>query len=192
MNHEIFSIGHSNHPAEVFLGLLRLHSIDTVCDVRSRPYSRWNPQFNRETLDRSLRDSGIVYRFLGSELGARPEGAGFGPENCMSYDEMARIPRFQDGLEQVRELMTIARVALLCAERDPLFCHRAILVSRRLRSPNLRILHILADGGIETHEELELRMLAELGVKTEDLFEGAGEVIERAYGMWEEKMRVGK
>jgi uncharacterized protein (DUF488 family) len=191
MSRAVYTIGHSNHSFEEFIRLLTLHSIELVCDVRSHPYSRRNPRYNRETLLRSLRISGIEYRYLGKELGGRPERTDSDPGYLMSYNEIARMPHFQDCLEQIREIMTSSRVALLCAERDPLFCHRAILISRHLRAPDVNILHILADGGTETQEDLERRMYAELGQTMEDMFADEKEIIEQVYERWEGQLKAG-
>ena len=128
----VFTIGHSTHPPERFLALLRQHGITALCDVRSRPYSRLNGQFNRENLQESLRESGITYVFLGKELGARSEDASCYVRGKVQYDHLARTELFKKGLDRVRQGMKDYRIALMCAEKDPLVCHRAILVARHL------------------------------------------------------------
>ncbi len=86
----IYTIGHSNHPAERFIELLRQHEIGALADVRSMPFSRFNPQFNRERLAASLREAGIQYTFLGQELGARPKEGEFYEGDRVSYAKLAR------------------------------------------------------------------------------------------------------
>src|SRR5439155_24000994 len=71
-SHRLFTVGHSNLEAEGLLGLLRAAGVTAVADVRSSPYSRRLPQFNRAALEASLRAAGIAYVFLGAELGGRP------------------------------------------------------------------------------------------------------------------------
>ena len=152
---EIFSIGHSNHPIGHFLDLLRRHQIAALADVRSRPYSRFNPQYNRETLAETLRAAGMSYVFLGAELGGKRDG--------VSYAEIAASDGFRRGLDRLREGAARMRVAFMCAEREPLDCHRTLLVSRHLTAPDLAIRHILADGTVEEHESVERRLVAQMG-----------------------------
>src|SRR5262249_12681672 len=149
----LFTIGHSNHEMAAFVKLLQQHGITLVADVRSSPYSRFNPQFNRESLAAALEKCGIEYAFLGRELGARREERQCYAGQQARYDRVARLPLFQQGLEVLREAATRGRVTLLCAEKDPLTCHRTILVCRNLRSESLAISHILEDGGIETNSD---------------------------------------
>ena len=148
---EIFTVGHSNHPIDYFVGLLKRHGITALADVRSTPYSRRHPQFRREALAESLKEAGIAYVFLGEELGGkRAEG----------LIEAARKPAFRSGLERLREGAQRYRVAFMCAEREPLDCHRTMLVSRHLRAPDVTIRHVLADGRIEEHDSVERRLVA--------------------------------
>ena len=129
----LFTIGHSTHPIEEFIALLRRHDITAVCDVRSAPYSRFNPQFRREALAASLKDAGIAYVYLGRELGARVEDPALLEDGRVSFAKVARSDLFRAGMERVGEGMRAYRVALMCAERDPIQCHRMILVTRDAR-----------------------------------------------------------
>ena len=118
--HPVFTIGHSTHSAEAFLGLLRLHGVEAVVDVRSSPFSRFNPQFNRQALEKFLDASGIRYVFLGRELGARSEDrSGYDPGR-VQYARLAPTPSFQSGLDRVLQEAARFRIALLCAEKEPL------------------------------------------------------------------------
>ena len=152
---DIFTIGHSNHPIERFIDLLQRHKITALADVRSTPFSRFNPQFNRERLTESLRAAGIAYVFLGEELGGKRDG--------VSYAEIAAADSFRRGLDRLREGAARMRVAFMCAEREPLDCHRTLLVSRHLTAPDLAIRHILADVTVEEHESVERRLVAQMG-----------------------------
>jgi uncharacterized protein (DUF488 family) len=154
----IYTIGHSKHPAERFIELLRQHDIGALADVRSTPFSRFNPQFNRERLAAALRDAGIQYVFLGQELGARPREREFYDGDRVSYGKLARAERFPQGVERVMAGSREHRIALMCAERDPLHCHRALLISPALERAGVPVSHILADGSLETHADLMKRV----------------------------------
>lgn len=180
---EIFTVGHSNTDFAGLAKLLHQHGITAVADVRSQPYSRFLPHFSQRALKASLREAGIHYVFLGRELGARPDDPACYVNGKASYDRIAATPLFREGLERLRNGMHSARIALLCAEKDPLVCHRTILVCRHLRQPGLTIQHILADGSLVTQHELERRLLAEHGLQQLDLLQprSLDEMIEEAY-----------
>jgi uncharacterized protein (DUF488 family) len=177
----LFTIGHSNHTLERFVELLRLHAVTAIADVRSSPYSKFNPHFNRETLEASLRTAGIRYVFLGDELGARRSETEAYDGGTARYERIAQLPAFQKGLDRVRRGLDANRIALMCAEKDPLTCHRAILVCRHLHADALPIHHILDDAKIESHSEAEERLLALVDLDHGDLFCDRGERLEQAY-----------
>lgn len=155
----IFTIGHSNHSPETFLSLLHQHGITALADVRSAPYSRHLPHFNKQALQTYLPDAEIRYVFLGAELGARPRDESCYVEGKAVYEKIAASEAFQQGLNRLLKGVENHRIALMCAEKDPLTCHRAILVCQHLVPFNLEIAHILSDGELEFHETLEERML---------------------------------
>ena len=159
----LFTVGHSNHEWDAFLALLKQHQISAIADVRSSPYSRFTPQFNRETIDRLLSSERIHYVFLGAELGARRIERDCYENGRASYKRIAATPAFADGIERIRSGMTEHRIALMCAEKDPLTCHRTILVCRALRDENLEIHHILENGDIEPMQAPERRLLSLVG-----------------------------
>ncbi len=178
----LFSIGHSNHEMDVFLALLRRYGITAVADVRSDPCSRFNPQYNHDALQRSLEGAGIRYVFLGKELGARRSEEDCYVEDRVCYHLVAQSPQFQEGLQRLHRGMEKFRIALLCAEKDPLYCHRMILVFRSLRNQGFRLQHILEDGRVESQNEAEDRLLEELDLPLDgDLFFSRNEIIEQAY-----------
>ena len=166
----VYTIGHSNHPVEHFLHLLGQHGIEAVADVRSSPYSRFNPQYNRENLQGSLQAAGIRYVFLGRELGARSEDPSCYRDNQVQYDRLARTGLFRSGIRRVLEGADQYRIALMCAEKEPLQCHRTILVTRELEKQGMAIRHILADGSLEPHADAMERLIRELGLGSDDLF----------------------
>jgi uncharacterized protein (DUF488 family) len=181
MNKIIYTIGHSNATAERLLGLLNLHGITAVADVRSQPYSRFNPQFNREELASVLKTSGLEYVFLGQELGARSSNPACYREGRAQYSLIAQTPEFARGIARLRERMDDSRLAILCAEKEPLGCHRAILIGRYLHENGFDVRHILEDGSLEDHDSLLLRLLAFHGMQENNLFHSKEELIAIAY-----------
>ena len=172
--HPLFTIGHSNHALDHFLGLLRAHGVDAIVDVRSAPHSKFAPHFSKRRLEAALNEAGAAYRFLGKELGARRDEQECYVDGQAQYERIAQLPIFREGLERVIAETRQRRAALMCAEADPIQCHRAILVCRELlrREPELDIVHILRGGGTETHEELEARLIDLHNVQPE-LFDDA-------------------
>ncbi len=166
----VFTVGHSNHPVEWLERLLRMHRVTSLADVRSSPYSRFNPQFNRKALAESLRRAGIAYEFLGRELGGRSDDPADYAEGRIRYDRLAAKPDFEIGLERVLRCPPNERTALLCAEKEPLDCHRALLVAPALAERGIRVQHILADGTLESHDQALDRLLEATGLKQASLF----------------------
>lgn len=155
----VLTIGHSNHPLDVFVKLLRKHEVTAVADVRSAPYSRHNPQFNREALEKVLKTNGIEYIFLGRELGARSDDRSCYENGRIQYARLARTDLFRRGIERVISSTKDYRVALMCAEQEPLECHRTLLVACVLARHGVAIEHILPDGRLEPHEVTLERLL---------------------------------
>lgn len=187
-NLEVFSVGHSNHTFERFLELLEAHGIQAVADVRSQPVSRWSPQFSRPALEKSLRAAGIHYVFLGRELGARASDPGCYENGRVVYGRIAATEGFRLAIQRVLEGARKMRVALLCAEAEPLECHRTILVARHLVEAGVQVRHILPGGGLETQEESLRRLKAQLGLPEQDLFVDEATMNARAYLKQEEKI----
>lgn len=151
----VFTLGHSSHEAERFLDLLRLHGVAAVLDVRSRPASRFAPQYNGAAMARWLRAAGIAYRWLGEGLGGRPADPGFfDPTGRPDYRRMSGSAVFTAGISAVIEEAAARRVALVCAEKDPANCHRAKLVAPALILRGIAVHHIHADGHVEPHADL--------------------------------------
>jgi uncharacterized protein (DUF488 family) len=178
----IFTIGHSNHSLENFLALLTKHNIATLADVRSSPYGRLE-HFNREIIAAQLKAARIEYIFMGRELGARREEQECYENGMAVYEKIAGLPAFQEGLSQLHRLAGAAPLAIMCAEKEPLDCHRTILICRQLRNSGLQIMHILADGGLEDHARTEKRLVKKMGIER-TLFEPdltEEEIIRRAY-----------
>lgn len=181
MPRPIHTIGHSNHEAEAFAELLVRHRIEAVVDVRSSPFSRFAPQFNRDPLAADLRGRGIHYLFLGRELGARREERECYVEGQARYALIAGTRLFREGIERVRSGAESRSIALMCAEKDPVTCHRMILVGRALRRAGAELAHVLEDGSVESNADAEDRLLDLLDLPRGDLFRSREELVEEAY-----------
>lgn len=177
----ILTIGHSAHSSEGFIALLRAAAVTAVADVRTSPYSRRHPQFNRDALRDELRRYGISYVFLGKELGGRPSDSALYCEGVADYEKMAETPDFQTGLDRVVEGARTHRVALMCSERDPMDCHRCLLVSRALAQRGVNVKHVLSDGQTISQSEVEDRLLETSSRDREDLFAPRSERLAMAY-----------
>jgi uncharacterized protein (DUF488 family) len=178
----LFTVGHSMHSIEAFLNLLVKHRIQAIADVRSQPYSRHFPWFSRQPLEQSLKGEGIRYAFLGQELGARREERECYIENKVSYERIAATPAFAKGLDRLQKGLQKYRIALLCAEKEPLDCHRTILVARHA-ARFAEIVHILGDGRLETGQEAENRLLLRCAIDANenDMFRSREEMLAAAY-----------
>jgi uncharacterized protein (DUF488 family) len=183
---QIYTIGHSSLSMETFIALLQRHNVAAVVDVRSRPYSARFPHFSREPMQDSLKAAGIHYVFLGRELGARREEPECYLDGRASYDRIAKLPAFTAGVERVLAGAQSYRLALMCAEHDPLICHRTILVCHELKRHAVSIGHIRRDGALEDHGQAEQRLVEEeLGTPGQaDMFataHGFPVLLEQAY-----------
>jgi uncharacterized protein (DUF488 family) len=173
----IKTIGHSTHPIERFIDLLKSGGVDVLVDVRSMPYSRRHPQFSKERLTKSLEAVGIAYAWEGAALGGKG-GA---------YNDAAERPAFRTTLDRLIDRSATATVCLMCAEKEPLDCHRTVLVSRRLAERGVKITHLLADGHARPHDDVEQTLLAKTGGG--DLFEDRAQLLARAYDARERAMK---
>jgi uncharacterized protein (DUF488 family) len=184
----IFTIGHSNHSLDAFVALLEQHGISALADVRSAPYSRFNPQFNKPALERALKKHNIRYVFLGRELGARSEDRSCYENGRVRYPLLARTELFRQGIERVIRGSKDFRIALVCAEKEPLDCHRTLLVARALDDLGLEIQHIHADGHLEAHRDAMLRLLDLVDIPREDLFRSLQVLLSEALAKQEMKV----
>ncbi len=169
----VFTVGHSNHPLEGFVALLLQHGVAALADVRSVPHSRRYPHFNRAALAAALETRGIGYVFLGRELGGRTRDPALYEHGRVSYERILRTEQFRAGIGRVLRGAARHTIVLMCAEREPLDCHRTLLVARALDLRGLEILHIHADGRLERHADAMDRLVEKFGLHAEgDLFRG--------------------
>jgi uncharacterized protein (DUF488 family) len=178
---DLFSIGHSNIPADRFIGLLRHAGVNAIADVRSTPFSRRFPWFSAKSLAATLAQHDMAYLACGEALGGRPRDAALYRDGVADYEAMARQPDFQKGLDRLLVDAARSRVCLLCAEREPLDCHRCLLVARSLSERGLTIGHILHDGTVEPHAATEQRLLALSGASDDLFVTGQDERLAAAY-----------
>jgi uncharacterized protein (DUF488 family) len=173
---------------EAFVLLLRQHEVDVLADVRSAPYSRFSPQFNRKSLEQDLPAHGIRYVFFGRELGGRPDDPSCYEAGRVRYQHVAATESFRSGIERVLREADGCHVALMCAEREPLECHRTLLVSPALIERGVRVAHILGDGRVEAHEAAMERLLDIVGLPHQDLFRTRDELVTEALRRQEERV----
>ncbi len=143
----LYSIGHGNVAVNVFTGLLQRHEIELLVDTRSQPYSRFNPQFNRETLRRSITAVGLNYTDLGATIGGRPKSEQFYfPHGKADYERLEQAEFYQAGIAQLLAFAAVSRVAFMCSEMNYLHCHRYHLITRTLVQRGVAVAHILPAG----------------------------------------------
>ena len=184
----IYTIGHSNHSIQSFITLLKRHNITAVADVRSSPVSQHYPQFNQGALSAALKKENISYVFMGKELGGRPDDPRCYANGQANYLKMAETPIFKEGINRLLKGKDQNRIVLLCAEKEPLDCHRTILISRNLYKLGIPIKHILADGSIEEHQDTEHRLIKVTGLEP-NLFDRSSSDSERIQQAYDKRAR---
>ncbi|MBE0408770.1 MAG: DUF488 domain-containing protein [Anaerolineales bacterium] len=158
---KLYTIGHSNHDIRYFIKLLREKGAKILVDVRSAPYSRYNPQYNKENLEHSLKQEGIHYIYAGKYLGGRPadpscyrskqipdEGADY--LNEVDYLEVMKRDWFLRGISRLEMLINEQNTVIMCSEEDPALCHRHHLIARymMINYPDMDVFHIRKDGSV--------------------------------------------
>lgn len=162
---ELFSIGHSTHGREYFLSLLRMHHVEYLLDVRSTPYSRYAPAYNKDQIQRFLELYGIQYWHMGHFFGARQENEQLYTLEtekglCLNFEQFRKTDLFKTGVDNVMKGLNNGRnIALMCTEKNPIDCHRAIMVSKGFLDQGINVKHILPDGNIITQKDLEKELL---------------------------------
>jgi uncharacterized protein (DUF488 family) len=181
MGNEIYSIGYSSYAIADFIKAIIAYRIDVIADVRSQPYSRHKPEYNRESLKQTLKRNGIAYAFLGDQCGARIQAPECYVNGKVSFELVTHNKDFQTGLQRLRKGMQVHRIAIMCAERDPINCHRAILICRNLRAHDVVINHIVDNGLIENHLDTEKRLIRIHGLDKALLYPTEAERLDEAY-----------
>jgi uncharacterized protein (DUF488 family) len=178
---EVLTIGHSTLPYQQFLSRLRRASITAVADVRTSPYSRRFPHYDRDMLRDELALDGISYVYLGNELGGRPKEDNLYCEGIADYEKMAETADFVEGLNRVMAGARRYRICLMCSERDPFDCHRCLLVGRALSQRGCNVRHIVSDDEVVTQAAIEQKLLEASGRDVADMFASAEALLAGAY-----------
>ena len=156
----LFTIGHSNHSLENFKKILSDNNIHYVLDVRSIPRARFVPHFNEKQLSHYLNSINVNYANMGKYFGARQtQKEYYSQEGYLDFELFRESDLFQIGLNTTLKLLENSNVLLLCMERDPIDCHRAIMVGRGFELSRIKVNHILFDSTIITQDELNHRLL---------------------------------
>lgn len=154
----VLTIGHSKHPIQKFLGLLREHGVELLVDARSQPFSRFSPQFSRKALEPAVMEVSISYLFMGDLLGGRPERREcYAADGRVDYDLVEAQEFYQRGIERLLDGAARFRVCILCAEEDPTRCHRRLLITRTLVRRSVDVRHIRGTGAVQCEAEIEKR-----------------------------------
>lgn len=192
MNENIFTIGHSNHSIEKFLTLLIEFRVSALVDVRSHPYSSFVPQYDIQNLRKHLAESDIAYLFLGKELGARSKNPACYQNGQVQFELLSKEPEFSEGINRIICGISRFRIVLMCSEKDPINCHRSLLVSRELHKKEIDVIHIHEDSSYEDQAALESRLLYLCKLPEGDLFRGREECVEEAYEIQAKKVAYQK
>jgi len=166
----IYSIGHGNKKIEDFIAELKSFKIQFLLDIRSKPYSKWNPQFNQAALDLELKNNGITYVFVGDTLGGLPEDRScYDYNGKVVYDLIKEKDFFKQGLER----LTTANekkinLAIMCSESKPEECHRSKLIGQELLNKEISLKHIVSDKRVKSQETVMIELTK--GKGTVDLF----------------------
>jgi len=158
---QCFTIGYGDYPIDRFITVLQNISIDVIIDVRSSPYSRFNPHFNRENLENSLHRRDIGYRYMGDRIGGRYLDPGLlFPDGTVNYRKVQDTEKFQEGITDLLSIISSGKtVALMCAEKEPERCHRFALISPFLQAKGISVIHIRSEGKEQPNEDLEQELI---------------------------------
>jgi uncharacterized protein (DUF488 family) len=174
---QIYTIGYSAFDIDAFVCTLNRYNITAISDVRSSPYSKFKPEYNREFLSKKLKENGIQYVFLGDTLGARFNDKTVYINGIVNFDLASKLDSFKTGVQRLVEGSKKYTIGLLCAEKDPIECHRSILIAKNI-SNIFNVLHIHPDSSIESQQQLENRLEKRFGFDQAVLF---GDTLKMAY-----------
>lgn len=188
---KIYTVGHSNYDTHEFIELINAYGIQIIVDVRSMPYSKYCPQFNKDVLEKSLPANGITYLFLGKELGARPTDSNCYLHGKIDFDRLKENSKFREAICRIEEGARKKHVlSLMCSEKEPINCHRTILISRVLKNEGVEVKHILnaSESCDQTEIEEKLQKKFHLEPLLFDTKNAAEDRINEAYKKQEEQI----
>jgi len=178
---KLFTIGYSSYDIATFISVLNQNKIEAIVDVRSSPSSKYKPEYNSEALKKTLNNVNIAYVFLGEECGARSKDESCYIDGRVDYELISRTALFKRGIERIINGLEKYNIALMCAEIDPITCHRNILICRSLKEYKMEIFHILGRGIVESNTVAELRLLKKFNLDIADFFWEIDERLETVY-----------
>ena len=158
---DIYTIGHSNYSVEKLIDMLKFYDINCVVDIRGTPYSKYNIQFDKETIKYTLTHSGFIYIYMAKELAAkRINKQSYNSEGYSDFEKVIHEDDFINGIKRLKVGCEKGyKIALLGAMQEPIRCHRSILVGRALRDYAFNVKHILDDYSIASQEDIEKNIL---------------------------------
>ena len=158
---EIYTIGHSNYTVERLIDMLKHYNINCVVDIRGTPYSKYNIQFDKETIRYTLTKAGFIYIYMAKELAAkRINKQSSNEEGYSDFEKVVKEKEFLEGIERLKNGCNKGyKIALLGAMQEPIRCHRSILVGRALRENGFNVKHILDNYSIASQEDIEQMLL---------------------------------
>ena len=178
----LYTIGYAAFDSiEAFIKALKINNIEVIADVRSIPKSSYRPEFSKDYLQKRLKDNSIKYVFLGDNCGARIDDPACYVNGQVNYDKIKETTTFKQGLERILNGLNKYAISLLCAEKDPIFCHRDILVCRNLKPYDVNIQHVISEKKIELNLMTESRLLKYLKLDTDDFFMSYEDRLNLAY-----------
>jgi len=152
----IYTIGHSNYKLSDFLNIVTSFGIEVVVDVRSTPYSKYCPQFDKVSIKNSLNNAGVQYLFLGRELGARPDDSSCYYGERVQFGLLRNTDLFKSGIARLKNAASKGCVvAIMCSEKDPIECHRTLLISRVLKEDGVEVKHIINEAEVLDQNQIE-------------------------------------
>lgn len=157
----VYTIGYSGFSIDGFVATLKRYNVSLIVDVRSSPFSHYYPEYNKDVLEIYLKAHGIYYRNYADEFGARQsEQKYYCKDGYLDFELFSKSESFLRGVKKLCNSMEQNYTfALMCAEKDPVFCHRTILVARAFFEKGYSVVHLLANGNTITQEEVNARLI---------------------------------
>lgn len=185
--YNLYTIGYAGFELDDFISVLKENSVGALVDVRSSPYSSFHEIYNQENLENNLKKNGIYYLFLGESLGARPKDRSLYTDNVVDFTKVKNSSPFIQGCHRIHDGLRKIAICMMCAEKDPITCHRTILVADAFRNyfPEAHIYHIQQDGKIETQHQIDRRIMVKYHLEQEDFFKSFSQRLRQAYALQE-------
>ena len=157
---EIFTIGYAGFEIDHFIKVIKEYQINSLIDVRSSPFSKYYSEYNKPLLQKTLQERGIIYRNYNREFGARQDDKMYYPNGYLDFSMFTRSMMFIEGMQKIIKAIPLGyRFVLMCSEKDPITCHRSIMIGKAFFNNGVSINHILSDGRIITQSEIETRLV---------------------------------